>query len=224
MHGCKGRSFGLDGIVRPRENAAHVFAETTRTLKGVRAMERVQKRGGMLGIAIAGVVVGLVFGWLAAGGGHVTRALASGGGDRSGESIVATGPLSIRYNEGLKIQVPQEAVYFLDYRGARLLATAPSPQQTVGGSRFIDGFAERDLIADFKLEPDPDTAPRYHFIMTAGSIGSLSNGWAPLYVFETTTKQVAVYKFEPQISGGASRPRFEVLEVRSFAKAEAAGN
>ena len=190
-------------------------------------MERERRREGLFGVGLVGVAVGLVFGWLASGG-RAPRALASGGGDRSGESIVATGPVSIRYNEGLKVQIPEEAVYFLDYRGARLIATSPNPQQTVGASKFIDGLAERDLIADFKLDGDADTAPRYHFIMTTGSAGSFTNGWAPLYVFETTTKQLAVYKFSPQLTGGLagglSAPRFEMLELRSFAKQEAAAN
>lgn len=55
--------------------------------------------------------------------------------------------------------------------------------------------------------------------MTTGSIGADSGGWAPLYVFETTTSQLAVYRMVMQTTiGTASRPHFELLEMRSYAK------
>ena len=108
----------------------------------------------------------------------------------------------------------------LDYKGGRLLATVPSYRQTNTSTRLIEPFSERDLVADFKL--DLDTGPRPRFLMTTGSIGPDSAGWAPLYVFETTTSQVAVYRMlVQQTIGKASRPRFELLELRSYAKAGA---
>ena len=38
-------------------------------------------------------------------------------GDRSGESIVATGPVMVRYDEAAKGPVALDALYFLDYKG-----------------------------------------------------------------------------------------------------------
>ena len=58
------------------------------------------------------------------------RRLHAGAGDRSGESIVATGPVLVRYDEAAKAPIPLEAVYFLDYKGGRLLATVPTFRQT----------------------------------------------------------------------------------------------
>ncbi len=114
--------------------------------------------------------------------------LQASAGDRSGESIVATGPVLVRYDEAAKGPVALDAVYFLDYKGGRLLATVPSFRQTTTSTRLIEPFSERDLVADFKL--DLDAGPRPRFLMTTGSIGPDNAGWAPLYVFETTTSQV----------------------------------
>ena len=61
----------------------------------------------------------------------------AGGGDRSGDSIVTTGPVLIRYDEGSKVQIPLEAIYLLDYKGGRLLGTVPSLRGTVGTSRYF---------------------------------------------------------------------------------------
>jgi len=55
--------------------------------------------------------------------------------------------------------------------------------------------------------------------MTTGSLGPYNDGWAPLYVFETNTSQVAIYRMQVQLTiGKTSRPRFDLTEVRSFAK------
>ncbi len=159
---------------------------------------------------------GILLGWMLA----ATRpaVLHASAGDRSGESIVTTGPVLVRFDETSRAPIPLDAVYFLDYRGARLLATIPTYQQTGRTTHLVHGFAERDLAADFKLDLDPGAAPR--FLMTTGSIGQYSSGWAPLYVFETTTSQVAVYRMDASVMSGTTRqPRFELLEVQSYAKA-----
>jgi hypothetical protein len=124
---------------------------------------------------------------------------------------VATGPISIQHDSGNNIQVEHDAIYYLDYRGGRVLATVPSSRQSVNGTRMIDNFAERDLIADFKLT-SYKTAP--HFLMITGTVGNIKGAWAPLYVFETTTKQVATYQLTPLQVGMVSKPRFDLLEVR----------
>jgi hypothetical protein len=161
------------------------------------------------------LVIGVVLGWVLA----VMRPapLRAGGGDRSGESAVATGPVFVRYDEGAKAAIPLDAVYVLDYKGGRLLATIPIFRQSTSSTQVIDTFVERDLVADFKLDLESGATPR--FLMTTGSLGPYTSGWAPLFVFETTTNQVAVYRIQMQESTKkGSRPRFELLELRSYAK------
>lgn len=96
--------------------------------------------------------VGLLMGWALASL-HPVRLNASAG-DRSGESIVVTGPVLMRFDEAAKGPVALDAVYFLDYKGGRLLATVPSYRQTTTATHLIEPFSERDLIADFKLNLD----------------------------------------------------------------------
>jgi len=153
---------------------------------------------------------GVALGWLLARGPGPT--LQAHGGDRWSESILASGPVMVRYDERLKAPLAQDALYYLDYRGGRLLATVPSYQKSGGSTRMIDTFAERDLIADFHI--DVEGGPRPHFLMTTGALGQYSEGWAPLFVFETTTNQVATYKVQQQTVGMSSRPSFELVEVR----------
>jgi hypothetical protein len=155
--------------------------------------------------------IGLVLGWGLAN--HRPTVVKAGGGDRYGDDALTSGPVAIQYNERTKIQAPQDALYYLDWRGGRLIATVPVQRQSAQGSQMIEGFVERDLKADFKLDDERGATP--HFLMTPGSLGAYGEGWAPLYVFETSTKRVAVYKLQPQAIG--SKSKFELLEVRSFA-------
>jgi hypothetical protein len=162
------------------------------------------------------LIAGLMIGWAMA---NLRPAeIRAGGGDRAGDSIVATGPILIRYDEGSKVQIPLEALYLLDYKAGRLLGTVPSLHGTVGSSRYLGAFAERDLVADFKL--DLDRGPRPRFLMTTGALGSYSGGWAPLYVFETTTSQLAIYRILQQTIGTTAQTKFELVEKRSLAQGE----
>jgi hypothetical protein len=122
----------------------------------------------------------------------------------------------VYYDEGNKVQIPLEALYLLDYKGGRLMATIPSLRQTAGATHFIGAFAERDLVADFKL--DLDIGARPHFLMTTGALGSFSPGWAPLYVCETTTNQLGVYRIVQQSVGTSSGGRLELIQLRSLAR------
>ena len=159
-----------------------------------------------LGLALA---IGLILGRASAPfGGH---RLAADRSDRANRDQIASGPISIEHNPGLKIQVDHDAIYYLDYKGGRLLATVPSTRTSVGGTRMIEGFAERDLVADFHLtagSADPE------FLMTTGTLGALNDAWAPLYVFEAGSKQVATYRLTPQTVGMSAKPRFDLLEIR----------
>lgn len=156
------------------------------------------------------LIVGLALG-LALANGRPPQ-LQAGGGDRSGESAIATGPIAIRYDEGNKTQVPQDALYYLDYKAGKLLATIPTFRQTLNSTRYLDLFAERDLVTDFKV--DVDNGPRPRFLMTTGQLGTFGAGWAPLFVFETTTSQVAVYRVQQQTVGIKNQLKFDLLELR----------
>ena len=165
---------------------------------------------------VVALIFGVLIGWAMASFRPVP--LQASAGDRSGESIVATGPVLVRYDDTAKGPVALDAIYFLDYKGGRLLATVPSFRQTTTATRLLEPFSERDLVADFKL--DLDTGPRPRFLMTTGSIGPDNAGWAPLYVFETNTSQLGVYRMLMQTTIGiAARPRFELVELRSYARA-----
>ena len=169
------------------------------------------------------LAAGLAFGW---GLASVRPApVRAGGGDRWDESVLAAGPSSIKYNEGSKVQVAQDAIYYLDYRAGKLFGTVPSMRQLVGETTLLGGFAERDLVADFKL--DADNGPRPHFLMTTvgistGAANTYGDGWAPLFVFETTTRQVGVYKITNQTVGSSNQVKFDLLETRAFGKTPAA--
>jgi hypothetical protein len=156
------------------------------------------------------LVVGLVLG-LAIAAGRAPQLQASGG-DRSGESAIATGPIAIRYDEGNKTQIPQDALYYLDYKAGKLLATIPTYRQTAQSTRYLEPFAERDLVSDFKI--DVDNGARPHFLMTTGQLGVFGGGWAPLFVFETSTGQVAVYRAQYHTVGLKNQMRFDLLELK----------
>lgn len=160
--------------------------------------------------------VGLLLGvWLAGGRPQELRA---GGGDRSGESIVATGPIAIRFDEGNKVQIPEDALYYLDYRAGKLKATVPTYRTSGSSTRHLEAFAERDLVTDFGL--DVDNGPKPHFLMTTGQLGTMGAGWAPLFVIETTTGKAAVYRVQ-QAYGVRNQLRIDLLEVRPTNPAEA---
>lgn len=153
------------------------------------------------------ILMGCVAGMLLAGRG--SNVLQAGGGDHSGASIVATGPIATEYNKNRSVQVTKDAVYYLNYSKGRLLAAVPLQRQTATASQLLSEFAERDLVADFRLAPG--THP--HFVMTTGTLGALDGeGWAPLFVFESTTGQMAAYRVEVQSTSGSSRPAFRLIE------------
>ena len=55
--------------------------------------------------------------------------------------------------------------------------------------------------------------------MTTGTLGAYSAGWAPLYVFETTSSQLAIYRMQlPQTVGTVAKAKFDLVELRSYAK------
>ena len=164
------------------------------------------------------MILGLFLGaFLATARPGVDRAV---GGDRSNESILATGPMAIFYNKTAGVQVAQDAIYYLDYRATKLIATVPV-YKTAGGSNLVPGFAERDLVADFKL--DLDTGPSPHILITTPSMNTggtslYGEGLALLFVYETTTRQVAAYKLSQFQISTTYQHRLDLLELKSFGK------
>jgi hypothetical protein len=160
------------------------------------------------------LLIGLGLGWGMAN--HQPPSVKAVGADRYGDYALTSGPISLQYNEQNKVQAPIDALYFLDYKGARLIATVPVQRSSAAGSQMITQFVERDLITDFKIDVDRGVNP--HFLMTNGSLGAYGEGWSPLFVFETTTKQVAVYKLS-NLSLGArgSSSKIDLFEIKSYA-------
>jgi hypothetical protein len=161
------------------------------------------------------LLVGLAAGWSLS---LVRPAPLRAGGDRRGETIMATGPVMVRYDEATKAPIPLDALYILNFREGRLLASLPTFRQSTSSTTIIESFAERDLAADFKIDLDGGFQP--HFLMTTGSLGQYTGGWAPLYVIETTSNQVAVYRLET--AGKSGHSKFDLVQLRSYAKSSAA--
>jgi hypothetical protein len=165
------------------------------------------------------LLVGLIAGWSFSLARPAT--LRAGAGDRAGETIMATGPVLVRYDKATESSISLDALYILDYKGGRLLASLPTFRQSTGSTKIIESIVERDLAADFKV--DLDAGPSPHFLMTTGSLGPFTAGWAPLYVIETTSNQLGVYRLNIQESSGKSgRPKFELVQLRSYARSSVA--
>lgn len=154
------------------------------------------------------LTVGVVLGWALASARSPRPVLASGS-DRWGDRIIATGPIGFEMNS-LKAPVPRDAIYYLNYNNGRLLATVPSYRQTPGQTELLSDFAERDLLKDFAIPPG--VVP--HFLMSTVGLGARTEGWSPLFVFETETGQVAIYKLTMQTRPGSTQPIFELLQRR----------
>ncbi len=155
-------------------------------------------------------MIGIGLGWALSGG--RPPSLLAGGGDRWDAPVALTAPIATEASQAMKIQLSEDAIYYLNYTQGTLLAAVPMLRQTPGASQMLSEFAVRDLIADFQL-PKGITP---HFVMTAGSLGVSSNEtYAPLYVFETQTGQLAVYRVKPQATATSTQPAFVLLERRS---------
>jgi hypothetical protein len=103
--------------------------------------------------------------------------------DRSDDFILCTGAVAI----GPK--APTEGVWLLDYRAGKLLGTVID---RISGK--LVGWAEVDLLSEFKIQPKQDV----HFMMTTGTV---AQGQAALYLAETTTGKFGVYTMGPRPDG-----------------------
>jgi hypothetical protein len=161
------------------------------------------------GIAL---LTGIVLGWVSAGGGG--RNLLAQRSDRWGDWVLASGPIHLQDNPQYRAPIPQDAIYYLNYKTGQLLASVPTMRQTAEGFQALGDFAERDLVADFGLTAGDSP----HFLMTTCSLGARSEGWSPLFVFETTSGQVATYKVQYLATAGSTKPVFQLLELRTDAR------
>lgn len=163
------------------------------------------------------LTTGLAAGWLVAG--IRPGVLRAGGGSRSGKSASAAGPIkvdlgpSVRFGAG-KFQAPLDAVYWIDYRGARLYAAIPAARKgaMTNDVALLRDFAGRDLAADFGLAPG--VAPR--FLIQTASLGASEQGAALLLVVETTTRKIGVYQASPKANTLDAAPDFALLQLASY--------
>jgi hypothetical protein len=163
--------------------------------------------------------LGLAVGVLSSAGS--VRAVWAGGGDRPDSAIVATAAISTEHDPKLQIQVATDGVYYLNYSKGRLLAAVPQPRMTASATQILSEFAETDLVRDFQLAPG--TNP--HFVMTPGTTGpGDGRGAAMLYVFETTTGQLAIYKLEPRAVANSTVPVLQLLERKRDPRLAHAGS
>ena len=151
--------------------------------------------------------VGLLAGW--AGGSSRTSILLANGADRWGDRALLSGPAAVEYDSQKQLQY-QDALYYLNYSTGKLFASIPQSKQVGMKHEVVNDFAERDLIVDFGIKPGGNP----HFLMTTANLGVYGRGEAPLYVFETETGQVAVYRITPapQTLTTGTKPSFELLD------------
>jgi hypothetical protein len=186
------------------------------------------------------LMLGVVAGWLFAGS-RLARLQASN--SRAGESISVTGPVEIQHHPVDKSQISRDGVYWLDYGAAKLFAAIPDAgveaisqtgrtrvlnkldprrdQPKEGGAlkKVIEGIAERDLFEDFGLQ----TGVQPHFLMNTASLGAYGAGEAALFVFETTTKRVAVYRARANKTGMEAKTVLDLVQIRAYAPPLPAG-
>jgi hypothetical protein len=113
-----------------------------------------------------------------------------------------------------KRQIPLDAIFWLDYRSAKLYATTPEVSNSASSKQLFTDIAIRDVIEDFKIAPG--IVP--HFLMNCASLGAIGGGSSALFVIETTTKQVAVYRAYSKTTGLNAKPEFELVQVKSYGR------
>jgi hypothetical protein len=123
--------------------------------------------------------------------------------DRFEDYVMCTGACAVNPLNP-RMPVPTDAVWLLDYRNGKLMATVID--RNVGK---IAGWAELDLTSEFAISPKSNV----HFMMTTGNI---STGQAALYVAETSTGKFAVYSLGPDVNAqtGVSIRRHDLTTFR----------
>jgi hypothetical protein len=163
-----------------------------------------------LPLALA-TAVGITIGW-SAGQGRAKPVVARDAVQTDGSSLLS-GQIDMRMHPSLKVNLQQDAIYYLDYRKGRLSAAVPSYYQVGERVRLLGEFSSRDLIADFQLPPG--VTP--HFSATVADLGGSSNG-SGLFVVETTTGRIGSYLCEASGGGvnGELAPKFRLVEMQNL--------
>ena len=112
------------------------------------------------------------------------------------------------------MQVTLDAVYWLESNAqeSTLFTVIPEIRKTAEGSRSVGEVASRDLAADFKLKPE--VTPR--FLVNTPHLEQPAMGMAALFVMETKTKQLGIYRVTPRATVQGAKPSLELLEVRPY--------
>ena len=151
-------------------------------------------RGGVLALGLVG---GLLAGQWA---GH--RPVGAAATDRSLDSIMATGAVSLKAGQDA------DGVWVLDYKAGKLLGTVIDKS-----AGKIVGWAEVDLVGEFGVQPQQDV----HFMMLTGFV---TRGQSALYVAETSTGKFGVYTMGPGAGGaGVVIRRHDLTSFRTTAAA-----
>ena len=110
--------------------------------------------------------------------------------------------------------MPLDAVYRLESSALRaLLFTAiPEIRKTAAKTQMVGEVASRNLAADLKLKPG--VVP--HFLLNTASLGATGMGMSALFVMETTTKQLAIYRVYPRATAQGAKPTIELLDVKPY--------
>jgi hypothetical protein len=157
-------------------------------------------QNGRLFWILTGAVLGIVgaFFWT------MRTPAAHAASDRHEDYVMCTGTI-----QGVS-KMPLDAVWFLDYKSGRLLATVVD---RVAGK--VTGWGELDLSEEFGIAPRANV----HFVMTTGEVGV---GQSVLYVAETTSGKFGVYNLVNRADGksGVAIKRLDMSTFRAPAKGE----
>lgn len=164
------------------------------------------------GQLLAGIAIGFGLGSISGLWHSPARSLHALGPETADQSFLTKCVVQMDYNEARKVQIPIEALVYLDYRRGKLVGTIPEQFQIGQQKRVLSNFTERDLVEDFQVEPG--TAPR--FLVSTISTGALSDGAQLLAVLETQTRQSRIYKLGFQQSGVDFKPQFSLIEKKLF--------
>lgn len=156
--------------------------------------------------------LGFGVGWAT---GHLpvpTRGVQALAPENADQSMLTSLVVQMDYNDARKVQIPIEALVYLDYRRGKLVGTIPEQFQIGQQARVLSNFTERDLVEDFQMEPGK--SPR--FLVSAISSGAMTDGAQFLAVLEAQSRQTRIYKLGFQQSGVDFKPQFSLVEKKLF--------
>ncbi len=167
------------------------------------------------------LAVGLIAGWsLSLFRPSPLRAAA---GDRFGETIMTTGPVLVRFDEATKSPIPLDAAYILDYKGGRLRGVAAhlppvGCDRRRSSSRSSSATWPPTSRSTSIAEARCPALPHDH-----GFARPVHSRLGSALCHRDHENQMAVYRLHIQeTSGKSGRPKFEMVQLRSYAGSGAA--